>query len=136
VAYGIGKAACDRMAADIALELKDDNVTSIALWPGAVRTELVEQTVFAKPNAAQMIFKDAESVEFAGKCLVDFAADPNLIKKTGRIVTTTELAIEYSLRDEDGSVPRNAHAEIYKEFLDDLNRVRTRSAIEDIKAHI
>ena len=29
VAYGIGKAACDRMAADCAIELKNDNVTMV-----------------------------------------------------------------------------------------------------------
>ena len=38
-AYGIGKAACDRMAADCAIELKDQNVAMISLWPGAVSTE-------------------------------------------------------------------------------------------------
>jgi NAD(P)-dependent dehydrogenase (short-subunit alcohol dehydrogenase family) len=37
VAYGVGKAACDRMAADCALELKGSNVAMISLWPGAVR---------------------------------------------------------------------------------------------------
>ena len=38
-AYGVGKAACDRMAADCAIELKDQNVAMISLWPGAVSTE-------------------------------------------------------------------------------------------------
>jgi NAD(P)-dependent dehydrogenase (short-subunit alcohol dehydrogenase family) len=37
VAYGVGKAACDRMAADCALELKGSNVAMVSLWPGAVR---------------------------------------------------------------------------------------------------
>ena len=39
VAYGIGKAAMDRMAADMAIELATDNVTMISLWPGIVATE-------------------------------------------------------------------------------------------------
>jgi len=42
VAYGIGKAGCDRMAADCAFELKKNNVAMISLWPGAVKTEYVQ----------------------------------------------------------------------------------------------
>ena len=45
VAYGIGKAGKDRMAADCARELKRDNVTMISLWPGAVKTEYIEEAV-------------------------------------------------------------------------------------------
>ncbi|CAH3155508.1 unnamed protein product [Porites evermanni] len=39
VAYGVGKAANDRMAADMAVELKEQNVACVSLWPGAVMTE-------------------------------------------------------------------------------------------------
>ena len=42
VAYGVGKAACDRMAADCAIELKKSNVTMVSLWPGPVKTEYVQ----------------------------------------------------------------------------------------------
>ena len=45
VAYGVGKAACDRMAADCAMELKKHNVAMISLWPGAVKTEKVQELV-------------------------------------------------------------------------------------------
>lgn len=38
-AYGAGKAACDRLAADMAEELKPDNIASISVWPGIVGTE-------------------------------------------------------------------------------------------------
>ena len=38
-AYGVGKAAMDRMAADCGLELKSRGVTMISLMPGAVKTE-------------------------------------------------------------------------------------------------
>lgn len=41
VAYGIGKAAVDRMAVDCGIELKKHNVTMLSLYPGAVKTELV-----------------------------------------------------------------------------------------------
>jgi dehydrogenase/reductase SDR family protein 1 len=45
VAYGVGKAAVDRMAADCAVELKKQNVAMISLWPGPVRTEYVAKNV-------------------------------------------------------------------------------------------
>lgn len=45
VAYGVGKAACDRMAADCGTELKKHNVTMISLWPGAVETEMIKTHV-------------------------------------------------------------------------------------------
>ena len=48
VPYGIGKAGCDRMAADCAVELKDHNVTMISLWPGPVKTEYIKENVLGK----------------------------------------------------------------------------------------
>merc|ERR1719444_473939 len=42
VAYGIGKAAMDRMANDMAIELFTENITMVSLWPGLVKTENVE----------------------------------------------------------------------------------------------
>lgn len=39
---------CDRLAADMAVELKSRGVTSVSLWPGAVQTELVSQFVLEK----------------------------------------------------------------------------------------
>ena len=42
VAYGIGKAGCDRMAADCGHELRKTGVAMVSLWPGAVKTEYME----------------------------------------------------------------------------------------------
>ena len=39
--YGLAKAASDRMAADMAHELKPHGVTVVSLYPGLVRTEAV-----------------------------------------------------------------------------------------------
>ena len=45
VAYGVGKAGCDRMAADCAYELKKQNVAMVSLWPGPVKTEFIQENV-------------------------------------------------------------------------------------------
>ncbi len=55
VAYGVGKEACDRMAADCAHELKEQGVTMVSLWPGPVATEAIKEhlagTYDAIPNS-------------------------------------------------------------------------------------
>lgn len=41
VAYGVAHAAIDRMAADMAVELRPHGVAAVSLYPGLVRTEAV-----------------------------------------------------------------------------------------------
>ena len=43
VAYGVGKAAVDRMAVDCGIELKPHNVACLSLMLGAVKTELTSK---------------------------------------------------------------------------------------------
>jgi len=108
-AYGIGKAGCDRMAADLAMELKPKNVTMVSLWPGPVRTEYITENVLDSTaqdkNPMKAIFKDGESIEFSGKAIAALAADTNKIKKTGKILQTIDLANEYGFKDIDGEMP-------------------------------
>src|SRR5262249_61007417 len=39
IPYGVGKAGVEKLAADMAEELRPHNVGSVALWPGFIRTE-------------------------------------------------------------------------------------------------
>lgn len=50
---------------------------------------------------------ETESTEFAGKAVVALAKDPKLFKKTGRILTTADLGIDYGFRDIDGKQPNS-----------------------------
>ncbi|XP_071091825.1 dehydrogenase/reductase SDR family member 1-like [Haliotis cracherodii] len=109
VPYGVGKEACDRMAKDCSVELKKHNVAYASLWPGAVKTETVtryldEESMFSK---FQETFKNGETVEYAGKCVVSLATDSNIMKKTGRILISTDLGYEYGFVDIDGKTPPN-----------------------------
>ena len=49
----------------------------------------------------------AETVEFAGKCVLHLAASSpaDLAGKTGRILLSGDLAMEYGFRDVDGDMP-------------------------------
>lgn len=108
VAYGVGKAACDRLAADMAFELRKRGVVSVSLWPGAVQTELISQFVMEKdvpqgidPKMKE-VFVNGESTELSGKCIVNLAKDRNLMSLTGKVLMTADLARRYGIQDIDG----------------------------------
>ena len=64
VAYGVSKAATDKMTADMATELERYGVTVVSLYPGLVRTEKVME-------AAQFLdLRNSESPEFIGRAVV------------------------------------------------------------------
>lgn len=113
VAYGTGKAACDRMAADMAVELKPHNVASISIWPGIVGTELLSQffksggesTDDAPQTAALRSGYNWETPLLTGRAIAALAATPDMMKRTGQVQIVAELAKEFSLVDQDGSRP-------------------------------
>ncbi|XP_066537857.1 dehydrogenase/reductase SDR family member 1 isoform X1 [Hoplias malabaricus] len=108
VPYGVGKAACDRLAADTAVELKRRGVASVSLWPGAVKTELVSQNITENETTSgfdpkwKEVFKNGETTELSGKCIVELAKDKNLMSLTGKVLLTCDLARRYGLQDVDG----------------------------------
>jgi len=99
-AYGIGKAACDRMASDFGHELRKHNITVVSLWPGAVKTE----TVLASLDREKFkdFYEGSESTEYSGRAVVHLAADKNQLQKTGKILITGDLGDEYGFTDIDG----------------------------------
>ncbi|CAK6967880.1 dehydrogenase/reductase SDR family member 1 [Scomber scombrus] len=107
VPYGVGKAACDRLAADMAVELKSRGVASVSLWPGAVQTELVSQFVLEDtPQSVNSKFRDVfangETTELSGKCIVNLAKDKSLMSLTGKTILTCDLSRRYGIQDVDG----------------------------------
>jgi dehydrogenase/reductase SDR family protein 1 len=100
VAYGVAKAATDKMTSDMADELKSHGVAAVSLYPGLVRTEKVMEA------AAWLDLSNAESPEFTGRAVVALAADPDVMRHTGRVLVVADLAREYGFTDVDGSTPR------------------------------
>lgn len=100
VAYGVSKAATDKLTSDMAKELKPHGVTVVSLYPGLVRTEKVME-------AAQYLdLSNSESPEFVGRAVAALAADPDVLRHTGRILVAAALAQEYGFQDIDGKTPR------------------------------
>merc|ERR1712142_463581 len=111
VAYGIGKCALDRMTQDTAVELKEHNVAVVGIWPGAVKTESIQDRYLNNANADQArasMFARGETTEFAGKAIAHLVAgEPNMIKRTGRVLLTNDLAAEFKFKEDDGTLPFN-----------------------------
>jgi len=100
VAYGVAKAATDKMTADMSHELRDYNVAVVSLYPGLVRTEKVMQA------AEWLDLSNSESPLFIGRAIRGLATDPRLMEKSGRVLIAASLAQEYGFTDIDGKRPR------------------------------
>lgn len=105
VLFGTTKSGIDRMARDMAIELKPFNVTSLSLWQGFTYTERAIENLNKVPGmAAQLNSAVGSSPEFPGRVIGALLADPQLIEKTGGTFINAELAQFYGITDVDGKV--------------------------------
>jgi len=107
VAYGVCKAAVDRLTQDMAHELKDDGIASVSLYPGMVRTEGVMR------NKDILDLSNSESPMFIGRAVAALAQDKKIINKTGNILIAAEVAKEYNFTDIDGKQPKSLRKELW-----------------------
>src|SRR5229473_8035684 len=80
VAYGVSKAATDKLTADMACELREFNVAVVSLYPGLVRTEKVMEA------AAYLDLSNSESPQFIGRAVAALATDPDVTTRSGQVV--------------------------------------------------
>jgi NAD(P)-dependent dehydrogenase (short-subunit alcohol dehydrogenase family) len=114
VVFGTCKSAVDRMARDMAVELKGHNVASLSMWLGLTFTERAERNLKRNPAmTTQTVTNPAvgSSVEFPGRVIVALAKDPQIMKRTGGTYIGAELAQEYGVTDVDGKVPPSLRAQ-------------------------
>jgi NAD(P)-dependent dehydrogenase (short-subunit alcohol dehydrogenase family) len=114
VLYGVGKAAVDKMSADMAHELFPFGVAVVSLWPGLVRTELTMmgavptedgRQILRLPGEGEFDLGQAETPRFSGKAVVALASDPAVLARTGKAWPVAELARAYGFTDVDGRIP-------------------------------
>jgi dehydrogenase/reductase SDR family protein 1 len=99
VAYGVSKAAVDRMTLDMAHELRNEGVAVVSIWPGTVKTEMLAKRIGSKKTSY------IESPRFVGRGIAALAADPKVLEKSGQIWNTRQLAHDYQFTDIDGTLP-------------------------------
>ena len=106
VAYGVGKAALDRLTADTAHELSQHGVSVVSVWPGLVRTERIEEALAAGTSIPTLDYSTSETPRFTGRAVAAMAADPDVAALTGQAVTARDMADRYSFTDIDGTMPQ------------------------------
>jgi NAD(P)-dependent dehydrogenase (short-subunit alcohol dehydrogenase family) len=92
--YEVVKNATNKLTEQMADDLRPHGIACVAVSPGFMRLERMDLT-------SELAAK-AESPEFPGRAIAALAADPNVLEKSGRVLTTPELAREYGFTDIDG----------------------------------
>ncbi|HEY5927563.1 MAG TPA: SDR family oxidoreductase [Kofleriaceae bacterium] len=104
--YDLAKATMNRLAFSVAEELRPHGVTSLAVAPGWMRTELI----LAAFHTDEQHWRDipplsrSETPRYLGRAIAALAADPNVHAKTGDVLYAGNLAREYGFTDVDGRV--------------------------------
>jgi len=114
VVFGMCKAAVDRMARDMAIELQPHAVASLSLWMGLTFTERAERNLEAQPEMkAETVTNPGigSSVEFPGRVIAALLHDPEIMARSGATYIAAELALEYGVTDIDGEVPPSLRAQ-------------------------
>ena len=107
VVFGTCKAAVDRMARDMAIDLQPHDVTSISLWQGLTFTERANRNIQNNPAMKASIVTNPLvgcSPEFPGRVIVALATDDAVTRHSGGTFITAELAQEYGVTDIDGKI--------------------------------
>jgi NAD(P)-dependent dehydrogenase (short-subunit alcohol dehydrogenase family) len=114
VIFGMCKAAVDRMARDMAIELQPHNVASISLWQGLTLTERAQDNLARDPEMTKATVTNpaiACSSEFPGRVIAALAADPMVMTRSGGTFITAEVAADNGITDVDGRVIPSLRAE-------------------------
>ncbi|MFC3711502.1 SDR family NAD(P)-dependent oxidoreductase [Sphingoaurantiacus capsulatus] len=86
VAYGVGKAATDRLTRDTAIDLRESNVAVISLWP----------------NGAAANPERPETPRYTGRAVAALAADPVIMDRSGQPFWSAQIGADYGFTDEAG----------------------------------
>jgi NAD(P)-dependent dehydrogenase (short-subunit alcohol dehydrogenase family) len=109
-AYGAGKAGIDKMAMDMAVDLRKHDVAVLSLWLGFVRTERNEP-LFHHPDALRgpygKFLENAESPGLIGRVIDALHTDPKRMERSGRVLIAAELAEQLGVREADGRQPKS-----------------------------
>jgi len=120
VAYGVAKAAVDRMARDMSIELLPHGIACLSMYPGVVRTERMEgilssgtwreKTGLAVPDAF------IESPRLTGRVIAALHANirnrnpenpksSHVMTRNGKYNVVAEVAKELGITDINGGIP-------------------------------
>ena len=111
VPYGVAHAAIDRLAKDMAEDLRPHRVASVSLYPGLVLTEGVLQNLQYFEHET-----NRETPLFVGRTVAALAADDDVLRLSGRWLVAAEVAEAYGVTDEHGVLPTSNRKAILGEL--------------------
>ncbi len=102
------KVGLKTLAATMAESLLKHRVAAVSITPGFLRSEAmlehfgVTEANWRDGGKKDKNFLESESPLFVGRAVAALAADPDIMKRTGDILSSWEVAREYNLTDVDG----------------------------------
>jgi NAD(P)-dependent dehydrogenase (short-subunit alcohol dehydrogenase family) len=103
-AYGAQKAGADKMAADMAKELRPHGVAAVSIWMGGLDTERSRAYIAGLPPEARPAAR-RESPEFTGRVISALYAADDLLRYSGRALIGAELGARLGVTEADGTAP-------------------------------
>ncbi|MCI0765843.1 SDR family oxidoreductase [Bacillus sp. TL12] len=109
--YSLAKISTIHLAEAMAKDLKEHHITAVAVSPGFLRSEaMLDLFGVTEENWQEGTKKDphfiaSETPFFVGRAIAALASDTNVHNKTGKALSSWELAREYRFKDIDGRQP-------------------------------
>lgn len=109
--YDLAKISAIRLAYAMAQELRPYGVGALAVTPGFLRSEeMLDHFGVTEQNWRDGAKKDphfiaSETPYFVGRAVAALAADPAVLEKTGKALSSWDLSTEYGFSDIDGRQP-------------------------------
>lgn len=97
--YDLAMNAINRMTVGMAEELKEFNISTVAVCPGWMRTERVVDSGFQPADGT------TETTAYVGRAVVALATASEVSKLSGDAIMVAELARKYGFTDIDGTQP-------------------------------
>jgi NAD(P)-dependent dehydrogenase (short-subunit alcohol dehydrogenase family) len=109
-AYGAQKAGVDKLAADMAVDLREHRVAAVSIWLGLVLTERTRLALQREPARYASRLPNLETPEFTGRVIAALYADPAVMALSGQTLIGAEAAERYGIVDEEGRRPVSRRA--------------------------
>jgi NAD(P)-dependent dehydrogenase (short-subunit alcohol dehydrogenase family) len=95
--YDLAMNAINRLTLGMGKELRDINISTVAVCPGWMRTERVIDLGFEQ--------EATETTAYVGRAVVALSTDDEVLRFSGKSLTVAELARTYEFTDVDGTQP-------------------------------
>lgn len=109
--YSLNKNVAILMAYYLSAELRKHGIAAVCITPGYLRSEaMLESKGLIEENwrdgiAQDPVWADSETPYYVGRAIAALAADPKVMDRTGRALSSGWLARDYGFTDIDGRQP-------------------------------